>query len=223
MLGRVFLAFAVLLVAALTAAYAPAAPSEQKPKHAPSLEFRGQVIVPTGTTFMGTNVGGLSGIAYAGGETFYTLSDDQANARFYGIRAKIADGRLSAGDIEFTSVTILKQPDSTPYPAGSLDPEGFTLTKHNRNAIVTSEGFANRLIDPWIRLYDLDGTYVRDGARLGRLPPERRRHARRAPQSRLRVGRHPREAPLHRNRGRAGSRRPARDAHRPKPRAPTPL
>jgi hypothetical protein len=162
MLGRLFLALAVFLVAALTAAYAPAAPSKQKPKHAPRLEFRGQVIVPTGTTFNGTNVGGLSGIAYAGGETFYTLSDDQANARFYGIRAKIADGRLSAGDIEFTSVTRLRQPDGTPYPAGSLDPEGFTLTKHNRNAIVTSEGFANRLIDPWIRLYDLDGTYVRD-------------------------------------------------------------
>jgi len=163
MLGRLFLALALLFAAALTAAYAPAAPSKQKPKHAPSLEFRGQVIVPTGTTFKGTNVGGLSGIAYAGGETFYTLSDDQANARFYGIRAKIADGQLSAGDIEFTSVTTLKLPDGTPYPAGSLDPEGFALTKHNRNAIVTSEGFAlANKVAPWIRVYRLDGSYVRD-------------------------------------------------------------
>src|SRR5215207_8282400 len=159
MLGRLFLALALLFAAALTAAYAPAAPSKQKPKHAPSLEFRGQVIVPTGTTFKGTNVGGLSGIAYAGD----TLSDDQANARFYGIRAQIADGQLSAGDIEFTSVTTLKLPAGTPYPAGSLDPEGFALTKHNRNAIVTSEGFAlANKVAPWIRVYRLDGSYVRD-------------------------------------------------------------
>ena len=163
MLGRMSLALAALLVAALTAAYAPAAPSKQKPKHAPNLEFRGQVIVPTGTTFTGTNVGGLSGIAYAGGETFYTLSDDQSNARFYAIRAKIADGQLSPGDIEFESVTTLEQPDGTPYPSGSLDPEGFALTKHNRHAIVTSEGFAlANKVAPWIRVYRLDGSYVRD-------------------------------------------------------------
>ena len=120
------------------------------------------MIIPTGTTFEGTNVGGLSSIAHAGGGAFYVLSDDQVNARFYRLRADIADGQLSAGDITFESVTILKQPDGTPYPAASLDPEGFALTKHNRQAIVTSEGFATRLINPWIRKYRLDGTYVSD-------------------------------------------------------------
>ena len=95
------------------------------------------------------------------GGAFYVLSDDQVNARFYRLRADIADGQLSAGDITFESVTILKQPDE-PYPAASLDPEGFALTKHNRQAIVTSEGFATRLINPWIRKYRLDGTYVSD-------------------------------------------------------------
>src|SRR5262245_20253286 len=61
-----------------------------------------------------------------------------------------------------SSATTLKQPDGTPYPTGSLDPEGFTLTKQNRRGVITSEGFSNRLIPPWIRLYKLDGTYVRD-------------------------------------------------------------
>jgi hypothetical protein len=157
------LALAALLVAALEAAHAPAANTKKsKPKHAPALEFRGQVIIPTGTTFQGTTVGGLSGVAYAGGETFYTLSDDQANARFYKLRARIGDGRLDAGDIELRSVTTLKQPNGTPYPTGSLDPEGFALTKHNREAIVTSEGFANTLVPPWIRAHRLDGSYLRD-------------------------------------------------------------
>ena len=91
-----------------------------------------------------------------------SISDDQANARFYKLRARISDGELANDDITFTSVTTLKQPDGTPYPTGSLDPEGFTLTKHSRKAIITSEGFANRLINPWIRVYRLDGSYVRD-------------------------------------------------------------
>ena len=154
MLRRTFLVLAVLVLA-----IAPAATAKKK---APSLEFRGQVIVPTGTTFAGTTIGGLSSIAHAGGGVFYVLSDDQTNARFYRLRADIADGQLSAGDITFQSVTTLKQPDGTPYPAASLDPEGFALTKHNRHAIVTSEGFASRLINPWIRKYRLDGTYVAD-------------------------------------------------------------
>jgi len=160
MLRRTF-----LVLTALVLVVAPAATAKKGPKpskHLPKLEFRGQAIVPTGTTFMGTNVGGLSSISYAGGETFYAISDDQTNARFYKLTAAIADGQLTNGDIAFESVTILKQPDGTPYPTASLDPEGFTLTKHNRRAVVTSEGFANRLIDPWIRVYELDGTYVRD-------------------------------------------------------------
>jgi 3-phytase len=159
---RLLAALVTLIVAASAAALAPAASS--KHERGTSIEFRGQVIFPTGTTFQGTQVGGLSGIAYAGGGTFYTLSDDQTSARFYRLRADIADGQLSPGDITFESVTILKQPDGTPYPPSSLDPEGFALTKHSRKAIVTSEGFATptRQVAPWIRVYKLDGTYVRD-------------------------------------------------------------
>jgi hypothetical protein len=153
--------FFVLAIVVLALAPAATAKKGQKPK-LPKLEFRGQVIVPTGAMFEGTNVGGLSSIAHAGGGVFYALSDDQTNARFYKLHADIADGQLTAGDITFQSVTILKQPDGTPYPTASLDPEGFALTKHNRQAVVTSEGFATRLINPWIRKYRLDGTYVSD-------------------------------------------------------------
>jgi hypothetical protein len=159
-------AWAALALAALaaTAAFAPAATAKKGHGKGLTLEFRGQVIIPTGATFQSTTVGGLSSIAHAGGTTFYTLSDDQANARFYRLRADIADGQLTTGDITFESVTILKQPDGTPYPAGSLDPEGFALTKHTRQAIVTTEGFATatRQVAPWIRVYNLDGSYVRD-------------------------------------------------------------
>ena len=156
------LALTALLAAAVLA---PAATAKKGKGHkgAPTLEFRGQAIIPTGTSFMGTTVGGLSSISYAGGESLSTSSPTTRPTRASTSCAPaIADGELDNDDITFTSVTTLKQPDGTPYPTGSLDPEGFTLTKHNRKAVITSEGFANRLINPWIRVYRLDGTYVRD-------------------------------------------------------------
>ena len=64
----------------------------------PGLQFLGQAIVPTGTTFAGTTVGGLSSITYdAGRGVFYSLSDDQSQlnpARFYTLRIDLSDGRL---------------------------------------------------------------------------------------------------------------------------------
>jgi hypothetical protein len=156
---------AVALAAIIaTAAFAPAATAKKEQDRGLSLEFRGQVIIPTGTQFQSTTIGGLSSIAHADDDTFYVLSDDQTNARFYKLRADIADGQMSAGDITFESVTLLRQPDGTPYPSGSLDPEGFALTKHRNQAIVTTEGFATptRQVAPWIRVYNLDGTYLRD-------------------------------------------------------------
>ena len=149
---------AILVAAALTAS-APAAPNHKRP---PTLEFRGELILPTGTTFAGTQVGGLSGIQYAGGSTFYSLSDDPSQfgpARFYKLRADIADGRLTPGDIQFLDVTTLKQPDGSLFPTASLDPEGFALK--GSKVVVTSEGFTNRNIDPWIRVFRLDGSHVR--------------------------------------------------------------
>ena len=149
-----------LATAAVVAASAPAATSHKKPT---GLEFRGEVILPTGFTFAGTQVGGLSGIDYAGRENFYALSDDPSQfgpARFYGLHAAIRDGRLTPGDITFTSVTTLKQPDGTLFPTASLDPEGFALAKHGK-VVVTSEGFTTRGIDPWIRVFRRDGSHVK--------------------------------------------------------------
>ena len=71
---RSFMAI-VVVVLVCVAGGAPASASDgSKP---PSLEFLGQAIVPTGTTFAGTTVGGLSSITYdAARGVFYSLSDD---------------------------------------------------------------------------------------------------------------------------------------------------
>jgi hypothetical protein len=127
------------------------------------LEFRGQAIVPTGTTFEGTTVGGLSSITYdARAGVFYVLSDDQSllqPARFYTVALDLRDGRLADGDVRFKHVTTLLAPDGKPYAPMSLDPEGLALTA-DRKLIFTSEGLTNSLIDPFVRRYSLDGSFL---------------------------------------------------------------
>jgi hypothetical protein len=131
------------------------------------LQFRGQAIVPTGTTFEGTTVGGLSSITYdAQRGVYYALSDDPSQfqpARFYTVEIDLSGGRLADGDVSFQDVTTLLAPGGAPYAPFSVDPEGLALTK-DRELILTSEGFANSLIDPFVRRYSLGGEF------LGSLP-----------------------------------------------------
>jgi 3-phytase len=154
---------AALLVAAALLAPATAAAHG----HSLDLQFRGQAIIPTGTTFAGTTVGGLSSITYdRRHDVFYTVSDDQSQinpTRFYTVRLAIGDGRLSPGDVSFKAVTTLLAPNGLPYPPASLDPEGLALTK-DRDLIFTSEGIPASGIDPFVRRNALDGTF------LGSLP-----------------------------------------------------
>src|SRR3954468_16118180 len=133
-------ALAAVVVVAAAAVFGAQA---RKP---PSLQFLGQAIVPTGTTFAGTTVGGLSSISYdASRGAYYALSDDPSQfqpARFYSLGINVADGHLDNGDVTFTGVTTLQAPVGGPYAPFSLDPEGLTLTKDGE-LIVTSEGIAN--------------------------------------------------------------------------------
>ena len=126
------------------------------------LQFRGQAIVPTGTTFKETTVGGLSSITYdAKRDRYYAISDDQGQfqpTRFYTLGLDIRDGRLADDDVRFTDVTTLLAPNGLPYPALSLDPEGLVLTK-DRKLIYTSEGIPATGIDPFVRRAALDGSF----------------------------------------------------------------
>jgi hypothetical protein len=122
------------------------------------LQFLGQQIIPTATQFQGTQFGGLSGFAYdRHRHVFYALSDDQTNARFYTLRVDVSSGVPA---VEILAVTTLRDATGQPFAALSLDPEGLALTKRH-TLVITSEGFANRLIDPWVREFGLDGRQLR--------------------------------------------------------------
>ena len=129
-IGRTTVAVVAALAAIATATLAGGT-NASNGSQPPSLEFLGQAIVPTGTTFAGTTVGGLSSITYdAGSGVFYALSDDQSQfqpTRFYTLTVDLSDGRLDDGDVTFRGVTTLLAPNGQPYPPASLDPEGLTF------------------------------------------------------------------------------------------------
>jgi hypothetical protein len=160
--SRLFL----FLLTALAVAVLLAAPAGAVSPQArmPGLQFLGQAIIPTGATFAGTQVGGLSSITYdPSRNVYYVLSDDRSQlnpARFYTFGIDL-DGSFDASDLHIDGVTTLQAPGGGPYPPLSLDPEGLVLTKDGR-LVLTSEGDTSRLIDPFIRFYDLAGEPLGD-------------------------------------------------------------
>ena len=153
---------ALLLAAGVVVTGAVLAPAGAvSPKaRVPSLHFLGEARIPSGFTFQGTVVGGLSSITYdAQRGVYYALSDDRSEinpSRFYTLRIDVSSGRLDSSDVAVTGVTTLLRPDGTTFPTFALDPEGLVLTK-DRDLVFTSEGDTNRLIDPIVARFGLDG------------------------------------------------------------------
>lgn len=130
-----------------------------------SINYIGQETFATGTSVLGTNMGGLSGLAYdALNARFYAVADDRSQfnpARYYTLNVNLSDGALNAGDVTFSGVTTLLRPDGTPFPALSLDPEGIALAS-NGDLFICSEGDVNQnpQVDPFVRRFTQAGAHV---------------------------------------------------------------
>ena len=138
--------------------------TQHQAKTVEGVEFLGEVVIPTGTKFEGTEIGGLSSITYdRWRRVYHVLSDDQGNrptgdpVRYYTARIDFGDGTLDDGDIEFIDVTTLHERRKTPYDPGGLDPEGFVLGRGQ--FFMSSEGnpLADPIIDPFIKRYNRNG------------------------------------------------------------------
>lgn len=154
----------------ITPTAATSAPPVGDARTVVDVEFIGEAIVPTGTVFDGTEIGGLSSITYDEGRgVYYTLSDDQGNrptgdpVRYYTVAIDLAAGAFGDGDLEFVDVTQLFETKKTPFAPGGLDPEGFTLAREGF-LFMSSEGniFADPIIDPFIRRYNRNGRVTAD-------------------------------------------------------------
>ncbi len=162
----------VVALALLLALPAVAAPNSEdgEAKTVVDTEFLGEVIIPTGTIFGGTEIGGLSSITFDRGRgVYHALSDDQGNrpsddpVRYYTVGIDLDDGALDDGDVTFVGVTQLFENKKIPFAPGGLDPEGFTLGSEGF-FFMSSEGniFADPIIDPFIRRYNHNGRVTAD-------------------------------------------------------------
>ena len=156
---------AALAVLLLLPATATLAGSHREARTVTDVEFLGEIVVPTGSVFAGTEIGGLSSITYDRGHgLYYALSDDQGNrptgdpVRYYSMTIDLGDGTLDPGDLEFVDVVELFDQKKSPFAPGGLDPEGFVLGREGY-FFMSSEGniFADPIIDPFIRRYNRNG------------------------------------------------------------------
>jgi hypothetical protein len=164
--GWLGLIAATSATAALVApAVATSAPTDDVARTVAGIEFLGEVVVPTGTPFAGTEIGGLSSITHDPARGVYqVLSDDQGNrptgdpVRYYTVTIDVDDGALDPGDVQFVDVSQLFEERKTPFPPGGLDPEGFALVREGA-LYMSSEGntLADPIIDPFIRRYNPEG------------------------------------------------------------------
>jgi len=164
--NRSFLLISVLLALLLVSPIAGTfALSDGEAKTVADVEFLGEVVIPTGTVFGDTEIGGLSSITFDRGRgVYYVLSDDQGNrstgdpVRYYTVAIDLADGTLDDDDVAFVDVTQMYENKKTPFAPGGLDPEGLVLGREGY-LFMSSEGniFADPIIDPFIRRYNLNG------------------------------------------------------------------
>lgn len=127
------------------------------------IDSLGVVTFPTGTMFAGTEVGGLSGIAYDEHRAvFYAISDDRTVPRFYTVDIDLSDGSLDTGDVEFLDVTFLSDKDNSSFAPGTLDPEDIDLPRPGF-LYISSEGDADASppIDPFANRFNLNGKLTR--------------------------------------------------------------
>jgi hypothetical protein len=161
----ILVAMATVAMLAVPTAATSAPKNDDTAKTVATVEFVGEVVVPSGEIFDGTEIGGLSSITYdSTRHVYYTLSDDQGNrdtgdpVRYYTLDIDIADGTFNDGDVTFVDVTKIFERNRTPFAPGGLDPEGFVLA-NNGQLFMSSEGNigTDPIIDPFIRRYNLNG------------------------------------------------------------------
>ncbi len=137
-------------------------PTSAARRHVADVELLGEVRLPSGTTVLGTPLGGLSSITYDSEHAvYYALSDDRgqrAPARFYRLTIDLAGDRIEAGGIAFTGVVSLTNASGQTFDPGSIDPEGLVLAPSGA-LFLSSEGDASAMppVAPFVRQFGLDG------------------------------------------------------------------
>jgi hypothetical protein len=110
-----------------------------------SATFIGQQSIPNDAPIAGTpatKLNGLSGITYAGNDTYYVINDNAStgDAKFHTLTLKIQNNTVQILPV---STTYLKTATGAAIPAQALDNEGMALTRDG-NLWISSEGYITR-------------------------------------------------------------------------------
>ncbi|PTR09083.1 phytase-like protein with esterase activity [Nitrosospira sp. Nsp5] len=138
------------------------------------LSYLGQQIIPTGTTFNGTTVDGLSSLDYNHGTGRYlAISDDRSNinpARFYELSLDLEKFRRSSAPgqdgVSFNTVTTIQKAGGGAFAANTVDPEGLRFDPARNRTYWSNEGQRSGagFQNPTVREMNMDGSQVRDFA-----------------------------------------------------------
>jgi hypothetical protein len=130
------------------------------------LRFVDEYIIPEGTLFQNTIVGGISGIDYAN-NTWYMISDDKTTPHFF--TADISFTAEGFTGINFTGITNFKDANGVDLEESITDPE--SIRYGDRNVVWTSEGNVDNGLAPFVRTAALDGTFVSEATLPERYKP----------------------------------------------------
>lgn len=84
-----------------------------------------------------------------------TTAAQRAPARLLRLRLAIADGRLTADDVEFEAALFLRDQNGAPFARRSLDPEAVALSSNG--FFVSSEGESKAGVPPFVAEFDREG------------------------------------------------------------------
>ncbi len=118
------------------------------------LKFLDEYIYPENQYFKGTLIGGLSGIDYHKG-TYYMISDDFNDARYYKAEILIKDKKIK--EVLFKDVVALNKQQNY-FSTHFLDLE--SIIYHNGNFIISSEGNISGGKNPSIFQVDTQGYFI---------------------------------------------------------------
>lgn len=155
------LAILVAGVAAAVGVGSATAGPTGNPECAPGVDFLGFSDALDKQTFEGTNVGGISGLAYARRDIYHGLVDNEGEtpARFYTLDAPLDGSGL--GEPEVRDVAFLRDASGEPFTGADLDGEGISRARDG-SLLVSSE------TEPSVRRFSESGEL------LGELPvPEK--------------------------------------------------
>jgi endonuclease/exonuclease/phosphatase family metal-dependent hydrolase len=145
----------------------------QSPIAVGEVELLDALRLPVGQSIDSTPVGGLSGLTYdRTSDRFWVVSDDRserAPARLLRMRLAIADGRLTADDVEFEAALFLRDQNGALFARRSLDPEGVALSSNG--FFVSSEGESKAGVPPFVAEFDREGKMRRRAELPARFLP----------------------------------------------------